>query len=445
MLLFLCLSIGLLLSGCKEEVTPPLPPAELPPFEYATINIQDDFYSPHSGYFRGYATTLGNLTLGIDGGIYDEESAPARFREIEADYTVLQAFLANVLPLREITVNIEAGSIAIAYVKGSHIYFSDGACSPEEFQYALVRAATELEPWQCYGIQAMAFGDTERIAGNNSALQAHFQTIENLNMCSLFAGYFATNFNTDREIALAIQSAQSLAMYIIEQDGLPAFLTVTTLAPYVQGWLQSIGVERDYAPEFDLSEYANSTYTFPYGDSEHARFVMHTEVETFHFAPITEIFLTANDVLLFLNKYSKDKQALLQKICLEAPRNAGHVQERLHEPSEVFFEKQSNYYPISSTNHLNRIIQLVQTEVIMHELMHILIWRPERGWEIEGVAEYLSAEFMQDSLFPNFSEDFHQMTGSALDSVYTSYATTSNHMKMHLTYREARKESVCFA
>jgi len=49
------------------------------------------------------------------------------------------------------------------------------------------------------------------------------------------------------------------------------------------------------------------------------------------------------------------------------------------------------------------------------------------------------------SLFGGWQYPLTQKYLLELDSVYTSYATTSNHMKMHLTYREARKESVCFA
>ncbi|MCL2671527.1 MAG: hypothetical protein FWF10_05780 [Clostridiales bacterium] len=236
-----CLIIGSLLLGCRDEGKTTAPSAEIPAFEYTTINIENDFYTPHSGYFRGYITPLGNITLGIEGAVYNEESARLLFRALEADYTTLQAFLTDSLPLREITIFVEAESINGAYVKGTHIYFSHVSCSLEELQYALVQAATALEPWQCYAIQAMVYGDMGSLTGSNAALLSHYNTAENLHMCSMFAGYFAENFNTEEELDLAIQSAKSLAAYIVAGDGLPAFLSAADPLPYVHGWLQSMG------------------------------------------------------------------------------------------------------------------------------------------------------------------------------------------------------------
>ena len=81
------------------------------------------------------------------------------------------------------------------------------------------------------------------------------------------------------------------------------------------------GVEREYTSGFDLSEYVNSTYAFPYGDGQHARFVMDTGAEIFHFAPFTEEFTSTEDLLFFLDKYAKDRSALLGSVDMRSCNN----------------------------------------------------------------------------------------------------------------------------
>ncbi|MCL2672750.1 MAG: hypothetical protein FWF10_12100 [Clostridiales bacterium] len=65
--------------------------------------------------------------------------------------------------------------------------------------------------------------------------------------------------------------------------------------------------------------------------------------------------------------------------------------------------------------------------------------------ELFGVTLYIDVEQLREEGISCAKGRDDKKYLEYIDSVYTSYATTSNHMKMHLTYREARKESVCFA
>lgn len=336
--------------------------------------------------FKTYSKAGNGFTFAIEQSIFDEEIATGLFIQIEKDYEcIINAFgdFAQEINVYIVPSTVDGG----VYTVGNNIFSSMADIQSEVFRPALIQASIDLtEPWQSYGAQAVAF----EADANRDLLIDYYANANDLTLLSLFAGYFSSDYCDAHTLLVAQNTALDITSFIIQTDGLDAFLACPSTDAYADIWLDSLGIERDYQPIYDLSAYKGSLYYFNKTDCP---FVMDTGCEAFRFNKVKDALESPKDIMELLHNYSRDKTLVLDYLKENAPLNYPRIIANCKDPITVYFgERIYNYRGHAA---IGRRIYALDPGALLHEAVHFMIPPSFLGpsWRSEGIDEYLTLKY----------------------------------------------------
>ncbi|MCL1820952.1 MAG: hypothetical protein FWG36_09910 [Oscillospiraceae bacterium] len=239
------------------------------------------------------------------------------------------------------------------------------------------------EKWLATAVNQNALGGEPNV----DMLANYYQTADNLNLLRLFDTRFAEQLNTDDELNIATHTAQSIARHIIDTKGADAlFNPLSDIDRNV--WLQSIGVEREYADPYGgyLDRYSVTDFNPLKITSNEAFYTI--EPFSFDRVPAFE-FDTAERIELFLYREAFGKEYIMNWLRENSAEGFSVVI-----PPVVQLQYRTDKDALTSKVG-KRTITLNRTADHLHEYVHTILplTLGVLAWNNEGFAEYL-AEFI---------------------------------------------------
>lgn len=355
--------------------------AEAPSF---TVGEPHKSHLDYRQYFKTMTAAAGECTLAIAADVYDETSASALHAQVMAD----EAALAILGKLRPHTVYVVKKPLAGLQRVDSAVYCTASQVLDGSYRSWLAEAAFDVERWQAVGLAGTAFGEQ----ADETALCAWYADASHDDMLSLFPAYFVTAFATEEERHMAEQTALSLFGYITEQTGLQDALSADASA-WVQPWLGTIGVERNYADPYEglLTGY---TYTH---NQFYALIATNPRGDVFKMNPLEYDMTTPERVRMALCELALAVDAILEGVRQDAPTWYDRPAANYAAPITYEFNGNSSY----SLTHMDaRRVEVGAAFSLIHETAHIMapcafdhISRYTDYWKTEAVAEYLSLTY----------------------------------------------------
>ena len=215
-----------------------------------------------------------------------------------------------------------------------------------------------------------------------SVLTAFYESADDLAMLRLFPTRFCDSMNTDDELAIAAQTAHSLANFILQNMGVKALFEPVTDEVKTE-WLHSIGVMREYTDPYEgyldalivtglnplVAEYENATFTlYAYADpySPALGFDTAARIESFLFREMHGIE--------YINGWLAE--------------NAGSNYNLVVIPNQVKYLNGADIR-YGYADRRRQTVYHANTIGHLHEYIHIILSRYP-GWRSEGFAVYLS-------------------------------------------------------
>lgn len=335
-------------------------------------------------YFETMSAAVGECTLSIAKDAYTEEIAAQLHARLAADEAVLAAFA----PVQPHTVYVVKKPMAGMQRIDSAIYCTVEQMLDGSYRSWLAQAAFQKERWQGVGLAGCAFG----VDVDETALSAWYADDQHDDMLTMFPAYFVEAFSTPEELCMAEQTAIALFGYMVEQVGVDVALAADASA-HVQGWLSSIGVERDYADPYAgvLDGYTwthNQFYaligTSPKGD-------------VFKLNPLEYDMTTPRQVRQALCELELGVDVILAGVKQNAPDWYDRLAKNYEAPITYEFKENNN---ASVTHFTNRRVDVGAAVSLIHETAHMMtpckidrISRYMDQWKAEAIAEYLTLTY----------------------------------------------------
>jgi len=228
-------------------------------FAGCTDNFRQGTHKRDDAYDRQFSTyyiSNDKIEFNIEARIYDETTAKNLYNTVVSDYNIIQSFLSADTPIKvyvvkeTITKNVFANE--------NTLYCTIADIADRSYLYGLVSAYLgTTEPWKIYGICNYLYEDKI----DTSSLTDYYSDEENMLTLSLFAGFFNTAFSNENTIDIAVKTAASFAVYLVEEYGTQTFLTCGFSNDYRHEWLNSISVNKDYNIPYDLSWLDEAIYS----------------------------------------------------------------------------------------------------------------------------------------------------------------------------------------
>lgn len=437
-LFFLTVVALFTLSGCNQIDS--INPAEISAEHFTDGNhTRDDEYSAS---FPTKFVTLDGLNIHFAATIFDETDSPELAKQIAADHAAL-AKLGNSL-----TKSVDVYLVGETTTGNPVATTSSLFCTPESVQNGTYRpfltsCTFDLAPWwQCVGLSRTVFEETavssEELV---KRLNAYYDQHEKPYLLTLSPLYFIENFSDSETIDLAMQSAQSLAAYILSQDNVNAFLTEGNNFEYRNEWLKELGITVD-TENISTTEAAYLS-GLPFITAKEIPFIIEEHNFQLNLQSV-DWMPTADDVSYFLVDFYSDVNQLYNYLKQNAPKHYEALQQPGYRHISVsFFDNNDRSYATPD----GREVYVLAHEAALHELTHALIPvndTNEKRWLCEGLATYLSAPYLSYEIAPQYIDPFaneqeiaklkgpyincseriaaryEQMTGHNISRVYTT-------------------------
>lgn len=326
-----------------------------------------------------YYREAGQIALGMEEGIYTQESANEYLDKITDDMELIeQRFQKPTNKIVEVSI-IEEPLANGMYVGGNKVYCTEEEIQDNTYRVALVRACYNLtEPAMMHGLEGYVFGEEP----DRDNLREYYSKTEDISVLSLFGARFYEGWNTDEEIRIAKDTATSLVSYLVEQ-GKEEFILSQAVTAEKNEWLKSIGVERIYENPY---EFADNLIDF--SKSKEYSLIMYSDEANYYLTSIDSLS-TTQAVEEFIYKDYEGRKYILDYLEENAPNNFQYIQ------TDVKPE-----YFISSTEPIFGGITVTSGKITLwfpfahlHEYVHVITGLSagaHKLWMNEGLAEYLS-------------------------------------------------------
>lgn len=394
------LIMSLLLQGCNKK-PPEMPDAldagaglftdstHVRTDEYnQTFNIQyQEFTGMHLGIAEGLYEEIELNLLGID--IYDD------YKEIYAFFSLYDIRNNDAIHIYFQNETIAGGS----YMTGENVYCTKDDLISGKYRIPLIQAYTGIaQPWILYGLNDAIFNNSTGY--DNAELKEYYQNNEDISVLSLYGTRFYKDWNTDKEIEIAVQTSASLTQYILDNYGYDTLLDVSDQIKIE--WLNSIGVNKEYIDEYD-----GLFHNYKYSWSEEYSMIIKTDTYHYHMY-IFEDLKSAQDAEHFIYDDIIAKEYVFDYLMENVVEN----KDVIHYSSPIkYYVWPEGYSYISSVDS----IYIRKTAFALHEFVHIIVpFSGSNDWQYEGIAEYISKVVYKNNhdsvrfagIFPDMIEKF---------------------------------------
>ena len=439
-LFFLTIVALFTLSSCNQIGS--INPAEISAEHFTDGNhTRDDEYAAS---FPTKFVALDGLNIHFAATIFDERDSPELAKQIAADYAAL-AKLGNSLT-KSVAVYLVGETTTSNPVATTSGLF----CTPESVQNGTYRpfltsCTFDLAPWwQCVGLSKTVFEETA-VSSDELAkrLNAYYDQHEKPYLLTLSPLYFIENFSDSETIDLAVQSAQSLAAYIMSQDNVKAFLTEGNNFEYRNEWLKELGITVD-TENISTTEAAYLS-SLSFITAKEIPFIIEEQNFQLNLQSV-DWMPTADDVTYFLVDFCSDVNQLYNYLKENAPKHYEALQQPdFRQISVSVFDSDSDNTSFAKPDGSKAVV--LAHEGALHELTHCLIPAndaSEKRWLCEGLTTYLSAPYLSYEIAPQYIDPFaneteiaklkspyiecskkiaaryEQMTGQTISEIYTT-------------------------
>ena len=340
-------------------------------------------------WFETMSAQTDACTLSVQEKIYDEAQAEELLRAVSDDLQALRTLTGADLQPHTVYV-------AEKLFHGVQRFENRVYCRAEDIlsgayrEYLIAAALGLKERWKAVGLEECLTGETES-AG--LALKLYFGFSKEMDLLSLSAPYFAAEFSNAYDRTVARQTAGLLCRHILDNHGYSALAGMVGDGLRTE-WLQSIGVDREYA-----DPYEGTLDGFTWETSRKYPLILTSpKGDIFYLAPLPGDMDTAAGVRAFLYDAITGPQKVIDGLRADAPEYADYMQANFARPLKYYMEPDSDRY--SYANWAAQEIHIGHTGTIIHETMHILTrvyatydrYYMDQ-WKVEGLAEYLSLRY----------------------------------------------------
>ena len=331
--------------------------------------------------FKTYRAQDELIDLSIQQNIYESESAIIIWNKAGEDIRKITNTLGTQPHKTEIYI-VPQTLNGLIQVIGNRVYSTAEDVLSGQYRVALLAAAFGTdEPWVAIGLTAYVF-DTEL---NEDILTSYYSESESLDILSLFAAYFNDAFADEEERDIAEATAASLSRYVIETYGLDELLKQGQT--YVQPWLTSLGVDREYENPYSGS-FSGYRYT---ASKDYPLVVISTRDDEFYFPVLEGLIETPRQIEDILFENTQSAKVILSYLEEHAPEYFEEIKRNYSEPIFYYFNDDHDYHVADR----GRRVHVNDPSVMIHAMIHVMI-PPPKGipslWPYESIVEYLNSE-----------------------------------------------------
>lgn len=347
----------------------------------------------YAAQFDTMYTKQEELTVHIAKDIYEEQQAKEIWEQLYSDYGSLREFAKESDRLQPVTVYIVDQTITNFPQTGNgEIFISSEDVEKETYRPYLVKELLGIKPlWQCIGLSAAVF-EKNGLETDTAELKNYFSKKENMNVLSLFPGYFVTEFAEEDTIRIAEESACLLSQYILDHYGTGTYLSDGENITYRAEWLKAIGVTEEIPWTETEMENIKDTDFFMSADIP-----LTLTCGTWNFQlRKTDWLKDSNQVFLFVRDSMNGYKLLLDELDRYGVAERPELQETLKMKKYVCVKNST----AKNSQTKNATIFLNQPHLIWHEMVHALmpdLLTASNIWVGEGMAEFLSYHILSQS------------------------------------------------
>lgn len=396
--------IVIIASGCGQtakNVTEKTP---------SVIRFEEKTIARNEHYSRTFKVKYGEtdrFNIGFLQGLYDDNELQSVTGKIADDIALIENTLGTSAKHFNIYVLDETITGQPAAISGN-IYCSKDDLNSGLYRVTLVEASLGIvQQWQAYGVEGIVFNREADV----SALRQYYTDNEDISVLGLFGTRFMSEWNTERDLKIAKETAVSLAEFIVKNYGYDILLSDIT--PQIKNeWLQSIGVDR--------------TFTYEYNDALRGSVVSRlnedlvlitTQYANYSLDKIDRQLETSKDIEKFIYRDIAGLEFILNYISENAPVN---------------YERLSlNDYRIDSLNTSDSKIgdepkSFRWLNFHLYSAVYQLFPSSASLWQNIGVADYLSRVIYHDSyererIFSNFNRYVKKAYSGEIDINHNDY------------------------
>ncbi len=322
------------------------------------------------------------VTLHVESGIYEEETAKKILEAVQTDYEVLKKKGSG-----------SEGKVTLYVLKSTvkenpQAVKNEVFCTPDEifsgaYRQALVKAAFGITGyWKKVGLEAFFFGKDGD--SDLKKLESFYQEKTHARVLSLMPAYFNETFADAATRKAAEATACLLTEYMVDTYGLQAFLEEKEISQRCEEWLEQKGITQCRPPEnrVNLAEMQADS------DREHP-LILQFQNYTLYFEKL-DWLEDADDIYDFLKETFEGYETLLNQIKTEKPEIYEDVMENTKNPIAFYFGP----YRHGLSHGKNQAVYISDRRTVFHEMFHLLIPRlkDQSQWYYEGLVTYLTEE-----------------------------------------------------
>lgn len=346
-------------------------------------------------YFQTMSGTFDSFIVNIQQEIYTEEAASDAVNTIYRDIKTLKKVIGKSdISLAECVLYIVEDTPKGIQVFGSRMYCTLDDIREGSYLEALAGIVLEAdESWKGIGIAQLV----REKEPDEQAVVSYLESAEDLDILSLFAAYFHSDFAGEEERETATALAGMLCELVLEEQGADVLLG-TSCVEYRQKLLDRLGVGRVYSDSFQGFD-AGYTYS---GNPWYSFVVTTPRGDEIYVQPLSNDVGTPKEVRCFLYEIGAAPQAILEGIRADAPEYYDMIAENYREPITYYCSTTDS--SLSYTVAATREIYLYHTWNASHEIVHIMVPSIDESnmWKSESIAEYLSQKYYPPKYFEEF-------------------------------------------